>query len=264
MCILRKRQKNGGQFENKYFDESKVDDMPKYDLVTIYEKCIDEMTLQQSKRDQIITIYLAMFSFIVPFALSSEQLDLFAKGFVFLSIAIIGFGFSLIIIRYRMYKEVYWICCQTITNLMSFKAGEIDKETIQAVYYTCLKKKGESFGINKNSKKIFRYWNFFWKNIFSGETIYCLIHTFIVSVLSGLSIFLISYEKPYNSINIGIIIGVISFILQVYYYFKNLIEVYNVLVDGTNDSFNKAFSKAWFLHLYVEKKEIGEEILPKS
>lgn len=126
----KEKTKNGGQFENKYFDESKVDDMPKYDLVTIYEKCIDEMTLQQSKRDQIITIYLAMFSFIVPFALSSEQLDLFAKGFVFLSIAIIGFGFSLIIIRYRMYKEVYWICCQTITNLMSFKAGEIDKETI--------------------------------------------------------------------------------------------------------------------------------------
>lgn len=250
MCTTT--EKGGGQFENIGFDKDKIDKSPNYDLATIYEKCIDEMTLQQSKRDQIITIFLAMFSFVVSYTLSSDKLDFLVKGFIFFAMAIIGLGFSLIIIRYRIYKEAYWICCQTITNLMNFKEKEFDKELIQGIYYRCLEKRGGSFVKGEGAAKRFDKWTFFKKNIFSGETIYCLIHAFIVSILLGLSFFLITYTTPCNSFLIGIILGIISFVSQVFLYFKNLIEVYSVLVDGTNDSFNKTFSKAWFLHLYVE------------
>lgn len=243
----------GEPFENKDFEYGRVNDSPKYDLVTIYEKCIEEMTLQQSKRDQIITVYLAMFSFVVSYILSSSQFDFFTKGLIFFATAVVGLGFSLIIIRYRMYKEAYWICCQAITNLMSFKEGTLDKKTIQAVYYRCLEKKGDTYIIKNRKKKRFNKLKFFWKNIFSGETIYCLIHAFIVSVLLGLSVCLIIYTAPYDGIRSGAMAGIIAFIFQVHIYFENLIEIYSVLVDGTKDSFNKAFSKAWFLHLYVEK-----------
>lgn len=247
--MSKQKKKDEKLFENKYFDESKLSDKPKYDLDSIYGKCIDEMTLQQAKRDQIITIFMAMFSFIVPFALSAQQLDTFTKGLVFLAIAIIGFGFSMVIVRYRIYKEAYWICCQAITNLMNFKDDVLDKETIQAVYYRCLKKKGDAYVDYK--KKKFKHWKFFKKNVFSGETIHCLIHSFIVSVLFGLGVLLVTG----SNIVLGIIAGVAVFIWQTYVYFNNLTDIYSVLVDGTSASFNKAFSKAWFLHLYVEKQE---------
>ena len=256
MCTVEEKEKNK-KFEYAVFDDNKINDNPTYPLDKIYEKCIEEMTLQQSKRDQIITVYVAMCSFVVSYILSSEMLSFFAKGLVFFAIAIIGLGFSLIITRYRIYKEAYWICCQTITNLMSVKQEEINKETIQGLYYKCLNKKGEKYVNTKTNPKKFRYWTFFKKNIFSGETIYSLIHSFIVSTLIGLSAFMTmamnsSKEK---CIIVAVSMGVVSFIWQEYIYFKNLIEIYSVLVDGKDDSFNKAFSKAWFLHLYIDKEE---------
>lgn len=250
-----KQTETDKDFKYTYFDENKISDNPKYDLVTIYEKCIEEMTLQQSKRDQIITVYVAMCSFVVSYILSSELLSFFTKGLVFFAIAVIGLGFSFIITRYRIYKEAYWICCQTITNLMSVKEEAINKETIQGLYYRCLKKKGEDY-VNKDTNPMtFRYWTFFRQNIFSGETIYCLIHSFIVSILIGLSVFLITYNRDINSLLPSTIVVVLSFVWQIYVYFKNLVEVYSVLIDGKDKSFNKAFSKAWFLHLYIDKEE---------
>jgi len=247
----------GDKFEYTIFDDKKINDKPTYRLDTIYEKCIEEMTLQQSKRDQIITVYVAICSFVVSYILSSEMLSFFVKGLVFFAIAIIGLGFSLIITRYRIYKEAYWICCQTITNLMSVKEEEINKETIQGLYYKCLKKRGEKYENTYTFPPKFKYWTFFQKNIFSGETIYCLIHSFIVSTLIALSTFMtISVlNMGDKSLIIAVLMGVISFIWQVYIYFKNLIEIYSVLVDGMDESFNKAFSKAWFLHLYIDKDE---------
>ena len=38
------------------------------------------------------------------------------------------------------------------------------------------------------------------------------------------------------------------------FYFRKCEDVYAVLQDGTNASFNRAFSKAWFLHIYFEIK----------
>lgn len=245
------------KFEYTFFDDKKISDKPEYPLGTIYEKCIEEMVQQQSKRDQIITVYVAMCSFVVSYILSSEMLNFFAKGLVFFALAVIGLGFSLIITRYRIYKEAYWICCQTITNLMSVKEEEINKETIQGLYYKCLKKKGEKYINTDTTPNKFKYWTFFHKNIFSGETIYSLIHSFIVSTLIGLSAFMTmamsNSEK--KCIIVAASMGIIFFIWQVYIYFKNLMEIYSVLIDGTDTSFNKAFSKAWFLHLYIDKDE---------
>lgn len=265
MFFSDKRYK-GKKFSNKKYLTSKVNSKPEYNLDEIYERCIDEMVAQQTKRDQIITIYLAMFSFIVSYVMFSEKLNFELKGYVLLSVAIIGVLFSMIIIRYRMYKESYWICCQTITNLMNFNKGEIDKVTIQSVYYQCIKKKADKYVKRykdkektiKLDKPRFKYWNFFYNNVFSGETIYCLIHMFIVSILCGLSIYFIGIKKIDALLNISLLVGIVTFVLQIHSYFKNLINTYGVLVYGTEKAFNFAFSKAWFLHLYLDEQKEEE------
>ena len=45
-------------------------DPPDSATAELYERADAEMGLQQSKRDQIINIYLGMFSFLIPFAIS--------------------------------------------------------------------------------------------------------------------------------------------------------------------------------------------------
>lgn len=111
------------------------------DLDAHYERAYAELGLQQTKRDQIITLYLAMFSFLIPFALSLESLSWRVKGLIFLATAVVGVLFALVIIRYRIYKEVYWLCCQSLTVLQGIRTELLNKETIQQVYYSTLYKK---------------------------------------------------------------------------------------------------------------------------
>lgn len=37
-------------------------------------------------------------------------------------------------------------------------------------------------------------------------------------------------------------------------YFKHLKSVYKVAIDGLDSSFNSTFSKAWFLHFYLDEE----------
>ena len=256
--FIKKKKKNVSEiFEHKYYVNDKISDSPKYDLAMLYERCVEEMTLQQAKRDQIFTLYLAMFSFLVPFALSTAGIGDIAKGAIFIALAIIGWMFALIIERYRIYKESYWLCCQAITCLMSFKEGSIDKKTVQAVYYSCLFKKGEKYIDKKNNK--YKRLDFYKGNIFSGETIYYLIHSFITSIMVYLGINQMFYNNSKiteSLLNIsGVLCAVIVFVILTIFYFERLLEVYSVLVENTEKAFNKAFSKAWFLHFYMENSK---------
>ena len=66
--------------KEKLFDYKPIsDDIRKphldVDLANLYERAIAELGLQQSKRDQIISLYLAIFSFLIPFALSQESMS---------------------------------------------------------------------------------------------------------------------------------------------------------------------------------------------
>ena len=98
-------------------DDSKLKNEKDYDLGGIYEHAHSELSLQQSKRDQIITIYLALCSFLLPFALGEELISITMKGVLFLVVGLVGMLFSCITVRYREYKEAYWLCCQTLTVL---------------------------------------------------------------------------------------------------------------------------------------------------
>lgn len=225
-------------------------------LANLYERAHSELTLQQTKRDQIITLFFSVFSLLVPLALSLERISFYGKGLTFFVVGIIGIIFSAIVIRYRIYKEVYWLCCETITCLMNVEDTKIDKQMIQTLYYKCLKKKGDNYckEIEKDKKK----WSFalyFKKNIFSSETLHYFIINLLTSILIALGTFLVLYEASlplWTKILISIAVGCVLFIVLFLAYFIKCQEVYSVLKCNTNANFNRSFGKAWFLHTYVE------------
>lgn len=235
------------------------------DLANLYERAHVELTLQQTKRDQIITLFFSIFSLLVPLALSLEKIPFYVKGLTFLVVGVIGIIFSVIVIRYRIYKEVYWLCCETITCMMNVEDAKLNKQMIQTLFYRCLKKKGDNFCKDIGQDK--KQWSFglyFKKNIFSSETLHYLIIVLLTSILIALGLFLALYEIPFlfwAKILICVAISVALLILLFLAYFIKCQEVYSVLKYDTDPAFNKAFEKAWFLHTYVEIKDLnGTEI----
>lgn len=222
------------------------------DLDTLYARTFSELGLQQSKRDQIITLYLAMFSFLIPFALSMEGVGWQAKGSILLVAAIVGILFALIIIRYRIYKEVYWLSCQSLTVLHGIKPDALNKEMIQKVYYRTLKKKGKAFLKTRRDGTVhFSAARYIKKNLFSSESLYFFIHAFLTALIFGLSIGLIVPFSFAMRIAAGSISGCALFAILAAKYFKECIKVYRVVEDEADQSFNNTFSKAWMLHFYV-------------
>jgi len=242
------------KFEFALVDKEKRKEEFDIDLEALYTRAHEELGLQQSKRDQIITVYLAMFSFLLPFALSLKEIDWYSKGFIMLAMATIGILFALVILRYRIYKEVYWFCCQTITVLMGYKPVEIDEWLIKQVFYRNMWKKARSYFKDKKLQEgcpgEFDGKVFVRRNMFSAETIYYIIHLFITAVLFGLSASLICPLGLWWKVLAGIIAGIVLIAWLLRKYMKELRKVYAVLEDGLDESFKNTFKKAWFLHLY--------------
>ena len=239
--------------------ESKLRKYPKFNIDAMYERVFDEMALQQTKRDQLITIHLAAFAFIVPAVLDSQKdISPLISGGIFLALGFIGFLFSLIIIRYRRYKEAYWICCRTLSVMMTMEEENWTKENIQAIFYQCLKKKVHT-SMKKGRLKKFTLAR---KNMNSGETLYLVINAIISGGVAGFGAVMVLNALPYFSAVIntvaGTLVGVIVFAYTLYRYFKTLVDVYRVCDDQSEESFNAIFGDAWFLHFFVGNQE-GEQ-----
>lgn len=237
-------------------EEKSIKKQKDYNLETLYEHTHSELSLQQNKRDQIITIYLALFSFIIPFALSLEGVGLWMKGLIFIAVGVIGVLFSHINVRYRVYKEAYWLACQALTVLMNVKEEELTKKNIQRAFYHSLKKKGEGYCADGkwSTKKFIK------KNIYSAETMHQMIQVFITSTISCLGVALVVYGlcavRVWLAALIGAAVFVAVFVWLMTGYFKKFMEVYGVMREQNadrkrrDDLFNATFSKAWFLHVY--------------
>lgn len=247
------KKKDHKPFPYTEIDRSLLKNCPEFDIDMMYEKVLEELTLQQTKRDQLITIYLAAFAFVVPSLLTSQNINWLFNGWIFIVLGIIGLLFALIIIRYRKYKEIYWICCRTINVMMDIDKTEWKKENIQAVFYKCLCKKVKSYiGVRKKSgKKYFKTFGYVKDNVFSGETLYLIIHSIIAGCVFGLGIGIVVPLAENHKLIVGIVAGLILFLCSVTLYFLNLKEIYTVCVDEDDDSFNHAFKDAWFLHFFI-------------
>lgn len=241
------------KYTNKEITGINLKEKRDYNFEKLYEHAHSELSLQQTKRDQIISLYITLCTFVLPFTLSQSAISLPVKGILFLVLSLVGFLMSSIITRYRVYKEVYWACCQCISCLQNFDANDINKEIVQAMLYQILKKKSSSFIKIKANGKVDRVL-FFKQNIFSAETIYYVIHSLLVSIIGGLGLGLSLvglFPHPVYNILVGLALGLLIFDFLIRNYFKNLRKVYQVIVDDEDSSFNWTFSKAWFLHFYM-------------
>jgi hypothetical protein len=253
------KNKIANDWEHK-IDHPKLKENKDYNLLAIYKQAHSELSLQQSKRDQIITIYLALCSFLLPFALGEEIIPMEIKGLIFFIVGVVGILFSHIVIRYREYKEAYWLCCQALTVLQNLNSDAIDKSTVQSAFYHCLLKKGKGYLCERNGEKIFKKFRYARKNIFSSETLHFIIIALMCSFISALGISLMLTKLDQIATIIGIIVGMIVFGYLIFIFFRTCIKIYSALEERHNDddkvrrdkAFNKVFSKAWFLHFYYD------------
>ena len=227
------------------------------DLDTVYELTVSELGLQQSKRDQIIAFYLTVLGLISPNFMALEM-DNIIIGIVFLVLMIVGFMLARVILRYRIYKEVYWIACRVISKLNNIKPECRDKGTIYNLYYAELAANQHTIVEKTKDKKRILPFKSFRKQLDSAETI--LFETMLI-LCAGVGMLSFYY---FNKIclwyGIAIVCFIIFMILKMNYnYSKRLMELYKCLEvneekndDKKNDAFEKAISKAWMLRFFVD------------
>lgn len=235
-----------------------------YDLEKLYKIAVSELALQQTKRDQIISLYVTICTFLIPISFSIAALADF-RPFIFLVLGAIGFVLTEVVARYRHYKEVYWITSITITILTGFDKKDLSKEIIQEAFYRCLEKKGKgvtkAYGSaiqNQTKRKRIHIWNHFkygWRLKNSAETLLYSLIAGTASLMTGLFVALAIYNYAGLSADLVLAVALPSglgaaIILFFYFYLvyvKRVFAIYKVLVDGLDSSFNSTFEKAWFL-----------------
>lgn len=222
-----------------------------FKLEKTYELCINELGLQQSKRDQIIAFYIAIISFVIPSILGME-LNNYAKTAGFFALYLLGSMLTKVIARYRVYKEVYWISCRTISQLYSFDQNKMTKLLVQHIFYKTL-------GRNMSSVIVFRekkpdkvdWWKSFLKIRNSAETILYEVLVLLSSLVLWIGIFILIPDF-YIGIITATVLTIINFVCWCRYYYKRLTGVYAVYIDGKDKSFNDTYAKAWFLHSFYQ------------
>lgn len=224
----------------------------RHDWSKIYELSCKELGIQQDKRDKVINLYLVLCGLLVPFAYNVQISDT-GRGLIFLIAAIVGFLLTSIVIRYRIYKEVHWITCSTVTKMPYLNV--VTKDNVQTMFLETMKKKASSFYLNG----ILDYGKFKRKNRSSAETFSYIVLVFLTSIMLGLSLYLLGacWKPVWVPIGIAALAGLTAFWIRMRSYMRKLFAVYQCLdpsltPDQFKTAFNNVFEKAWFLHVYYE------------
>ena len=216
-------------------------------LEKTYELCVSELGLQQTKRDQTIAFYLAIISFVLPTIIKMESAARIAS---FFALYIFGILLVQVVVRYRIYKEVYWITCRTITQLYNFKNDKITKELVQHIFYRTLKKNSLTVLVQDNTDETkVLPWKTYRKISNSAETILFEVLVLMSSFLLWVGIFMLVKHGTWGIVAASIF-TLINFVYWNYYYYKRLTDIYRVIIDHSDESFNAVYSKAWFLHSF--------------
>ena len=105
--------------------------------------------------------------------------------------------------------------------------------------------------MKKKPEKAFKTFRYVIDNLFSSETLYLIIHLIIASCVFGFGLgMVLSLSLPWK-ITFGLISGLIIFTYCTFMYFKALLKLFKVCVDGLNKSFNSTYRDAWFLHFFI-------------
>lgn len=257
---------NSNEFEELTTENINVGEKP--NLKEIYSVTYDELTSQQSKRDTVFGVFITLFTFAVPLSFANN-LNLFQRSFLFLALGIIGILFSFIIVRYREYKESYWLACRTLTIMETAK--RFDKKLLQSAFLYCMQKAATSFYKDRNAKdKEISLKKFIKKTLWSAETIYMLIISLISSALIGIFVgclFFNFYSETSFGMPVSIVIGfmtaLIILIILMFVYIRAIYKIY-IAVDKKyegrgKDGFNRAFGRAWTLHSYISVESVKKD-----
>ncbi len=220
------------------------------DIDTIYGFTNDELSLQQKKRDQIITLYLAMITFFIPFTIELTSVTHLVKGIMFLFLSVIGLILGLIVMRYRIYKEVYWIALRTLSQLKNYPNEQMNKSLVQSLYYMSLCKIANKF-VDKKKEKI-KFLKLAKSSFFSAETLYFVLISFVSSAILAVAlIFMLKTLPDTTRYTIAVCASIFTFISEYSKYTQALASVYAAAARPHDEkAFNKGFSKAWHLHFY--------------
>lgn len=237
---------------NTKIDKNSSDTLnPNIDLMEIYKLTINELGIQQSKRDQTIAFYLTLSGIITGFLFGSSNISKDVSGLFLLLLGIIGIMLSIVIIRYRRYKEIYWITSRAISTLFSEKdLNNINEERLKNTFYIVLCKMYESIKCQKKQKLTLI--NTMKKSFFSAETLLFMTMLMVSTVVLMASAILLIPETAGALIAIGIFIFIPYFLYR--FYCKQLINIYKV-VELANEveklkAFKSVYRSAWFLHLF--------------
>lgn len=243
-------------------------------LESMYEQCNNELTLQQSKRDQIIAVYISVAGFIIP-SILGLNLGALPMAAAFFLLFVIGATLCKVVVRYRVYKEVYWVTSRTIAALFCVEDDLITRHRVQKLFADNLRrgydsviavkkdwedKVGENALQNpvsfaeavdrrKTAKKIAS----------SAETQLYSLLTLMSAATLALSVFFAASALlallPLQGILplcIAILLaalgGALAYRSGMRFYIAKLTAVYAYCFDGERESFNAAYAKAWFLH----------------
>ena len=178
-----------------------------------------------------------------------------ASGFILLYI--FGVMMLKVIMRYRIYKEVYWNTCKTIAQLYDIQSKKINKQLVQHIFFRTLEKNASSVIIfkDKKSQKV-DFLKSYRRVQNSAETTLYNILVFMSSIALWIGIY-IGCNRVLGDHFLGKIVistALVSlnyFSWKCFYYYK-LKEVYGVVIDRKDKSFNLTYGKAWFLHGFYE------------
>ncbi len=238
-----------------YIDPPKETNPPilnkEIDLQEIHAECVEELSLQQSKRDQLIAFYLTITGLVSAYLFASD-ISPVVRILIFFVLFVLGCIWSAITIRYKVYKEIYWMSCKTISSLFSMDREKIDKPCLQHLFYMVLKKCYKSVPKDENTNKP-NLIKFIIKNLTSAEYLMFLTIVLLTATSGAGGMFFLFYSLKLPVLGcISAALFLILFILyQTVSYNKAALSVFKVMQDGLNSSFNKVFEKAWFLHFFA-------------
>ncbi|MBP7177163.1 MAG: inositol monophosphatase family protein [Thermoclostridium sp.] len=129
------------------------------------------------------------------------DITMYAKAAGFFALYVLGFLLAKVVVRYRIYKEVYWITCRTISQLHAFKQEGITKDLVQHIFYMTLKKNMPSVVVMSKRKKGKEKVNMrktYLKNRNSAETILFEVMVLLVSFVLWVGVFIAIPDLKYS------------------------------------------------------------------
>ena len=238
------------EFEKE--DDFLIKDGRDFKLENTYNLCVKELSLQQSKRDQIIAFYIAIISFVVP-TIISMQGDSLTKSAGFLALFVLGCMLSKVVIRYRIYKEAYWLTCRTISQLYNYDQSKFKKELIQHIFYKTMEKNKKTiFAFKEKAPEEIDKIKTCRKIMNSAETIIFEVLVLITCMVLWIGVNMLVDFYMWGPVSASVL-ALASCLYWNFKYYDALTGFYDILFDNgenSNDSFNAAYSKAWFLHFF--------------